>query len=276
MQEWYKYPSLWRFLPSAILHFLFVEVRAALAAVASWFMLCLNIKYLTDVGENAEHLSARERKELGEMKDLAMWIVFALVFVPAVLLIVYGLFGFVFQAGAPMSCGSGAYLGWTWKLERDKVYKALVMAMSFTPLVTFCTVGYDIVELWLQVERHREHKEWRTDANTLEQLVLNIAVPSGVMLAALIGLACPQFPPNGWDQEQLSSILLARSWPQCFQANDLFGLKLVDALWKAEHGKPDELQNFLACPEEETIVRHVCREPEESAEEEGKLAEKLV
>merc|ERR1719356_1249563 len=69
-------------------------------------------------------------------KETAFWITFCLFGVPAALLLLYGLFGFVWHAGAPMSCGSGAYLGWSWRLERCRVYRGLVALMCIMPTLS--------------------------------------------------------------------------------------------------------------------------------------------
>lgn len=250
MGELYKYPSLWRYFPSAILHFVLVEVRTVFAAVASWHMLCWSMLSLTDT-----------RKYTEEQQRLAVLSVSGFVGVPAALLLLYGLLGFVLQAGAPASCGSGAYLGWTWRLERSRVYQTLVVLMCLMPAATLCMVFYDLAEVWLEVEgRRKEHGDWKADQENIETLLFAMVFPLAVLLVALYGLTVQHMSPNGWDREQLDALVLARSWPQCFLSNDLFGLKLVDALWKAENGRPQELRDFLACPQDESIVMHVCRE----------------
>ncbi|CAK0836066.1 unnamed protein product [Prorocentrum cordatum] len=110
------------------------------------------------------------------------------------------------------------------------------------------------------------HGHWKAGHENSEMVVTYVA-PLGVMLVALFGLCSPQMPPNGWDQEQLDGLVFARSWFECFRSNDIFGLRLVDALWKAQNGKPEELLTFLGSAEEVAVVMHVCSEPREDAKQ---------
>lgn len=233
-----------------MLHFLLVEVRALFAAVLSWYMLVYNMLNLTDTSAYSK-----------EMTSMAVNIVFAFVGIPAALLLLYGLYGFIFHAGAPISCGSGAYLGWTWRLEQDKTYKALVVLICFFPGLCICMVGFDVLQVWLEVEGHQKEKgDWKPNQKNIETLFPNMIIPIVVMLVALFRLLFPLMPPNGWDKDQLDNVMLARSWGQCLWSNDLYGLRFIDALWKAENGKHDELECFLRCSQDEAIVFHVCRE----------------
>jgi hypothetical protein len=242
--EWYIYPSLWPYFPSAILHFVLVEMRVVFAAAASWYMIC---KFMLLRIPDPEAYSESQKQE-------AFWITFCLFGVPCALLLLYELVGFVRHAGAPMSCGSGAYLGWTWRLERNRVYLGLVALMCIIPALTLCMAFHEL---------HGHLKVGHV--NNVD--ITNYVIPLGVMLVALIGLSGPQMRPNGWDQEQLDSLVFARSWIECFRSNDIFGLRLVDALWKAENGKPEELLTFLRSAEEVAVVMHVCREPREDVKQ---------
>jgi len=241
--EWYRYPSLWSYFPSAILHFVLVEMRVVFAAAASWYMLCE--MWLSVEG-------TRKRPE--EQTTMAFRITFCLFGVPAGLLLLYGLFGFVRHAGAPLSCGSGAYLGWTWRLERNRVYRALVALMCIMPALALWWAFQELHGVWEVGHGHTE-------------MVRTCITPLGVMLVSLIGLFCPQIRPNGWDQEQLDGLVFARSWFECLRTNDVFGLRLVDALWKAQNGKSEELLTFLRSFEEVAVVMHVCRESGEDVKQ---------
>lgn len=243
---WYKYPSLWPYFPSAILHFVLVEMRVVFAAAASWYMLCEIM---------LQKLSADDAITYSKwQKTLAFRITFCLFGVPAALLLLKGLFGFVWHAGTPMSCGSGAYLGWTWRLERSRVYQGLVALMCIMPALTLCMAFHEL------------HGDWKIGHGDLE-MVSAYVIPLGVMLVALFGLCGPQMRPNGWDQEQLDGLVFARSWFECLRSNDIFGLRLVDALWKAQNGKSEELLTFLRSAEEVAVVMHVCREPREDGKQ---------
>jgi len=249
-KAWYMYPSLWQNVPTALLHFLLVEIRALFAAVVSWYMLVYNMLHMTDT-------SGYSKETIG----IAVNIFFALVGIPALMLLIYGLYGYVVHAGAPKSCGSGAYLGWTWRLEQDKIYKLLVASICFFPGLCICMVAYDVAQVWLNVEGHHKDKgDWKPNKKNVETLFPNMIIPLVVMLVALGRLAMPLMPPNGWDRDQVDNLLLARSWSQCLWSNDLYGLRFIDALWKAENGKHDELHPFLRCAQDEPIVLHVCRE----------------
>lgn len=260
MHAWYKYPSLWPYFPSALLHFLFVEVRAVTVAAMSWHFLCHNMVEMGDLSDVKDQA----------LIDKAVFIVFCGYAVPAVLFMLYGFYSFVVHAGAPMNVGSGAYLGWTWRLEHNRAYRVLVLLMFVVPMLVMLMVSWDIAEIWVQDGkggRSNVGSGWKHEYRNHDTLVSAFVIPTGVMLVALVGLLSPQMPPNGWDPEQLSGLLFSRSWGQCMQPNDIFGLRLIDALWKAEHGKNDDLKDFLSDPDDQKIVMHVCREPEDSAKE---------
>lgn len=262
MHAWYLYPSLWTYFPSALLHFLLVEVRCVLAAAVSWYFLCRSMAEMADLS-NVEDEAKRQA-----MANQATWIVFCGYGIPAAMLLSYGIYSLTVHAGFPLSCGSGAYLGWTWRLEHDVTYKRLVIFMFFIPGMVLLGISYDVIELLTKPHKEGGHaSDWQSKYRNHEVLVSAFVVPMVIMMIALVGLLCPQMPPNGWDPEQLDKVLFARSWGNFAQPNDMYGFKLVDALWKAEHGKNEELLEYLRDPSDQTIVMHVCREPQDAAKE---------
>lgn len=235
-----------------MLHLIVVELRAVFTVLVAWLPLSHFSASLTPECQNAKE--AKVCEYYGN-------IMYDFVAFPAVCLLLYVLVSFM-MSGAPRSFGSGAYLGWSWKLERSMTYKVLVAVMCFMPFLNMLAVISEMFE-------HRIYEgRWfakgvggNLDATTLcRRLIL----PSVLLLAALFSLIFPEMPVHSWDHNKLKSVVLARSWGNLFcESNDMFGFKLIDALWKAESGKTETLQSFLRDPQDMAMVQSVCQEVKE-------------
>lgn len=244
MHEWLFFPSLWQFFPTAIVHLVFVELRAVWAVHGSfWFIV-----------EVLASLDPEYRKS--DYRALAVYIFVGLQGVPTSLIVLYHFYRFI-CVGAPMSCGSGAYLTMTWRIEQSNTYRFLVLIMFVIPAFFLITVLHDLAMSLSGMETLK-----KTDYGNLKDrdMLLGIVIPFVTITVALIGLLSPQMPPNGWDDALVTKITFKRSWSEFGRSNDIYGLRIIDAIWKAKNGRTDEMLEYVEHPEDVDIALDACRE----------------
>jgi len=247
------HPSLWRCFPTAILHLTIVELRAVFTVLVSWYALSFAYMKISPLCANVSEEKCNDFANAN----------FGMICGPVIIFIVY-VFVSYFQHGAPLSFGSGAYLVWSWHLEKCTTYKVLLVFISFFPMLNFLILVVDIID------RGRLYGEWSAadytgtkDGSSMNQkiVLMSLLVPTILLLAALGSLAFPIAPTHSWDAKEMDKIVLGRTWANLFsESNDLFGFRLIDALWKADSGKTEALLSFLKDPAELDLVQQACRE----------------
>lgn len=250
MQDYWFTPSDWQWAPTALLHMLFVELRAVWATYASFYFICHFL---------AELLQLSDPSLSNSMKNDAVYVVLAVQGLPTILLVLYHIFEFI-AAGAPTSCGSGAYLMMTWRMETTFTYRLLVGLMFVTPSTILIIVSTDFALVVLQ----RATLESQGYGSTSQkEMLLGVVVPTVTTFISLLSLAFPVMPRNGWNEAVVKKIVFKRSVQEANRVNDVFGLRLIDAFWKAKHGKIDALLSFVEHPEDVEIVLASCCETKE-------------
>jgi len=94
-------------------------------------------------------------------------------------------------------------------------------------------------------------------------MLLSVVVPTVTTFLSLLSLAFPLMPRNGWNEALVKKIVFKRSWKETGRVNDIYGLRLIDALWKAKHGKVDALLRFVEHPDDVEIALASCCETKE-------------
>ncbi|CAK0890383.1 unnamed protein product [Prorocentrum cordatum] len=159
-----------------------------------------------------------------------------------------------------------AYLRFTWKLYRRPGFRYCVGLMCIGPVFLPLLWIFQILAFDLQ-------SQWT---------VLGQSIPSGLLLLfALDFLAFPATPVHEWssNDEQLASTQFRRSLLHLFLGgNNSFGMKLIDALWTAEHGDLSRLERYLADPRQAPSVLALCRREQraEAEDRSGRLRRKAA
>ncbi|CAK0792427.1 unnamed protein product [Prorocentrum cordatum] len=154
-----------------------------------------------------------------------------------------------------------AYLRFTWKLYKTPGFRYGVGLMCIGPVL--------LPLLWMsQILLFGLQSQWS---------VLGESVPSGfLLLFSLDFLAFPTTPVHEWprNSEQLASTQFRRSVLHLFLGgNNNFGVKLMDALWTAQHGDLSRLERYLADPgQARAVLELCCLEQQAEAEKKHRLS----
>jgi len=281
--EWYS----WRRLPTATIHILIVEFIHFYAAIFAWLRLINNINArvaMSGYYSNSTSLENYFSKlfffgstdsitiHFGNVSDTYFlghdeqiqynvttlvlpatdiaganipWLILAwTVPVGASLLMIYMLVNL--WRRCIWSFEGAAYLDFTWHISKTPTYRRLIALMSIGPI---CLPILWIAQIWLfELE---------------DQLsVLKASTLSGIMLLwAMNRLAFPNTPVHFWSKSQeFRALTFQRSLLHLLlSSNKSFGLKLVDALWRAEYGDLTGLKRY--CPNPDTVadVFRICQ-----------------
>lgn len=256
--HWLLFPSLWECCPTALLHLLLVELRCVPIACLSWYAVVV-AQALMDPEASTHQKNMIYKGSSVSVFDLGVWFSTSLVLIPAVILIVHEIAEFI-RHGAPRSCGSGAYLMFTWRNQKERTYLILCTLMCAFPAIDLLVVSIDI----LLASRGKLDLEDKGYGSSDEEILARTVVaPIFLLIVSLASLLFPIMPVNGWDESLVGKIVFKRSLTAFFQANDIYGLRLVDALWKAKYEKTDAMLDYVHHPDDIDIALDICHEAKE-------------
>ena len=284
---------LWRQLPTAWIHMVIVECAPIYLAVFAWLRLIANVNLRTAMGSQFE-LSSRlegyfyylflfgstestttylpnvtdtfflghaQKSESvfynGTMLTLPAtsidganipWIVLVWL-LPAGAALLLLLYFVVAVKHGIWSFDSGEYLHFSWDIIQAPEYKWCVGLMSLAAIL--------LPVLWTgQILAFNLQDQWR---------VLQGSILSGVLLLfALNQLAFPNVPRHDWGSD-FKKITFRRPFLHLFLGtNKSFALKLIDALWAAQHGDASRLRRYLVDANLAPVVLQICSEAQEA------------
>mmetsp|Transcript_43833 Transcript_43833/g.121792 ORF Transcript_43833/g.121792 Transcript_43833/m.121792 type:complete len:365 (-) Transcript_43833:121-1215(-) len=260
--------SGWRRLPTAWVHFLWVELRHVYIAVFAWQALIIHITakvYMSNHGiidataEIRQHFWNKYFKGYAPETQLTfngnttlvikegsvngfgiawcmvVWILPA----SACTLVVYSLVCLAREG--LWSFENGGYLRFTWNIARSPMYGYLVVAMSVSPLM--------LLIVWF-IGAHvfpKSPKSLDNNFYIMEGSLLSICL----LLFSLNRLAFPSTPVHHWKREEMLLLKFRRSLLHfLLGSNASFGMKLTDSLWTAQieselHGQLPEGSGLL-------------------------------
>mmetsp|Transcript_135185 Transcript_135185/g.432102 ORF Transcript_135185/g.432102 Transcript_135185/m.432102 type:complete len:361 (-) Transcript_135185:119-1201(-) len=267
----------WRRLPTGWIHLLWVECFHIYLSVLSWHSLVTTVN--SRCAQEEHHIGtsridsyfsdlfffghAREVKlTFNHGTDLVLpaayiwdeginipWIIIGWTLPSGALaLLLFILWSFA--AAGSWSFESARYLNFTWHLARKRPYRVCVALMSAGPVLLPVTWFLQVVV-------------WTSGNEALINLsVMKSCTMSGLMLLFSLNLlAFPTAPVHFWHGcEEFLELRFRRSCLSLFlQSNSSFGMKLMDALWTAQHGDSSRLRRYV--PEEGDVERvlDICR-----------------
>jgi len=122
--------------------------------------------------------------------------------------------------------GSGAYLRWSWTLENDRMYKVIVILISLSP------IGLALFQMFYTLTAYLRFSP--QEAQLVSNNALSIIYNSGLTLFAIKKLAFPNTPCHTHWTTDFDDYSFQRGPLELFsESNDWFGMRLVDAMWKA-------------------------------------------
>ncbi|CAE7327416.1 unnamed protein product [Symbiodinium natans] len=156
--------------------------------------------------------------------------------------------------------GSAGYLAWTWNLEQDRRFTLLIVLAAFGPIASCVYVLY-FAFIYSAFHETNEAGHGMGSIQTIVQMIL-VAYPAKMMLI-------PETPIHHWKTERFAGIDFKRPWYSMFyQSNDVFGVYLVDALWRAQHGHCEKLEMLMFNSDEmHAFMQTAARLQDESDEE---------
>jgi len=167
--------------------------------------------------------------------------------------------GAFFQRGLCLRrAGSGAYLRYTFELEKQVPYRALIYIMLSA---TALTMAIMLITVWTS-----------TSGSSFNSLMEMVGMDALTLIICLWKLLVPKTGVHHWmDFHALSSCTFTRTWlrvPRFLpEGNDVFASKLVDAMWQAKNGQKKLLRQMLDDPADvDRLVEMFSRMPTEEQE----------
>jgi len=274
-------PRGWRRLPTAWVHLFLVELLHIYLAILSWRSLintvnskCSMLKhhigtariqqYYSDLyffgHADAVHLDFNKGKPL-VLPEQSIWdhainvpwfIIGWTLPLGACALLLYIVARFA--SASIWSFEEAKYLNFTWLLPRQRPYQYCIAFMASGP-VLLPIVWFIQVIIWT---------DGREEVNQLT--VMKSCTLSGVMLLfSLDLLAFPTAPSHDWHSSpEFLKLTFRRSLVSLFLGrNNSFGLKLMDALWTAQHGDSSRLKRYVPNPGMVSKVLQICTRAQE-------------
>jgi len=154
---------------------------------------------------------------------------------------------------------SGAYLHFTWALPKKRPYQVLLVVMASAPVF--------LVAVWVfQLCAYADKFVYDVNARVLYSCLL----PFVFFVVSLMTLAFPHSPTHAWDSDDMDELMFRRSWiAMFFQRNEKFGMKLMDALWTAQNGDLSRLGRYLFNPAAAEAVLEICQRAQQAEAEQG-------
>lgn len=240
--------SLVPYFPSAFLHLFAVESASLYmamyagmnlwtSAIPTWasFAEGCNAWTFTWSMLSQEHLCGDDNMVIIFGPNMLIAYVVLLIPVVGTLLLIATLFLYL-AAGCPLSLGSGRYLRITWSLERRKMYRCCVALLAIGPMF-LCT----LVFVFAVVNACRGSSD--TFKLVVSEFFSNNLCDAAMMLLSVKYMMYPRLPVHDWARD-FDGITFKRSFMQMLtQTNDDFGVRLVDAVYRANYG---HLEAFTA------------------------------
>lgn len=157
--------------------------------------------------------------------------------------------------GPGRSFNNGAYLRFTWDLELDCWYKALVLMLPLPVLLMLWLVMRCLDTFTWESDSAPMLVCWKTLFNDFltggfywvyfKDLLLQLCLNICTLCLAIKSLLCPKIQVHHWPTS-VDQMNFKRSWTSLLSgSNDIFSSKLIDALWRAKRGQGKSLQNLL-------------------------------
>lgn len=272
----------WQRLPTAWIHFFFVESFPIYTAMLSWHhiinqintrceLLFHNIdtslieRYFSDLFflGYASHIemtfsgvgsdgSLRLPDRTVEGVDIP-WLIIAWI-LPTGAGALYLYVWLIFANECIWDFQSGEYLHFTWNLPKRRPYQWLLVVMAFAPVI--------LMVVWIfQISAYADEFVYDINARVLYSVLL----PFIFFVVSLLVLAFPHTPSHAWDNDDMEQLMFRRSWASMFfQRNEKFGMKLMDALWTAQNGDLSRLARYLHDPSGAEAVLEICQRAQQA------------
>lgn len=158
----------------------------------------------------------------------------------------------------------GDYLAWTYKLEKKRWYRSLVYLSAAGPFCLFVALFVGVTTHYYgpicQVIREA------CDRNTILACNIPSALLSAYAFAKLLQISAPV---HHWDSTDFRHVLFDRSILSLVsECNDLFGMTVIDNLWRALNGDEQKLEQTLVSPSVHEFVTLASQLQESESEEE--------
>lgn len=266
----------WRLLPTAWIHFLLVELFHVYLATLSWRSLMITVnarclmkahhisiagieRYFADLyflgHASADKISFNKGNSLklpeATVKTVSVeiwWLIVAWI-LPAAAIILFLYAMICFCSGKHWSFESGSYLYFTWHFKRSWQYVWCVRIMALSPVI--------LPFLWIvQAFLYTDSSDFVVNLELMWD-----CTPSGLLLTFALCRLVPNCPVHYWrDCQEFQGTMFRRSFISMFLGtNASFGLKLVDALWTADHGDATRLTRYVPNPNEARLLLEACK-----------------
>lgn len=275
----------WLCLPTAGIHFIWVELRHVYLAVFAWQRLLVGIStrvylrnhqavdttseietYFFDkycfgqVAARNVTLGAEPVLMLHDKTEVSgygvLWMIVAWILpLGAICLLLYALGSFAKMR--IWSFESGRYLHFTWHFVRTEAYRLLVGVMASAPCLLM------IIWFFGAYFYPKSSDSYQNNFVIMQESLLSIVI----LLFSLNLLAYPSIPVHHWDQEEMERLNFKRGlFHLLLGSNGNFGLKLTDALWTARfelqihgHLRGSRLLRYFRTIEEAELALEICQ-----------------
>lgn len=269
-------------MPTAWIHFCFVESFPIYTAVLSWHHIMnqintrcellfhhIDTSLIENYFSDLFFLGYARRVELDfsgvgssgslQLPDRSVegvdvpWLIIAWI-LPTGAGLLYFYVWLIFASECIWDFQSGAYLHFTWGLPRKKPYQVLLVVMASAPII--------LVAVWIfQLFAYADEFVYDVNARVLYSVLL----PFIFFVMSLLTLAFPHTPMHAWDGDDMEKLMFRRAWiAMFFQRNEKFGMKFMDALWTAQNGDFSRLARYLLDPSAAETALEICRRAQQT------------
>lgn len=264
----YRATACVRCLPTALIHFFFVESRSVLMVWVTGYLTAIQAEELSPTKFKVVHSAWKFDTVPGMLNLIVLLYVIVFILINMVFL--------VKKCGVCASFEDGKYLAYSYDLELAKRYKIMVYIL--------------LVLIWGVMVRFYIYTRFEATEDKQMASLYEFAANYGMNFLTVVGLTaallnnqakrtkrkCCQCIPNithiDWTTNTFQEIKFTRTITDLFaQTNDAFAAELTEACWQAKSGHYEDLWNLVSDQDLEKALQIRARpeitEPAESESE---------